>query len=269
MTRTRMRMSIVALTVLIIVTGAFLLSARASRIRRAIQDPVSKGGAQQPGLSPSQSLQKAQQALEQHIARFPVVDYDKPDTANPIEKAKRATRNRHYDGKALVTSNPYPSTSSIIEDSEVFFNLPALPVAESDVILTAQVLNSSAHLSNDKSAVYSEFCAQIGVVIKGVIPESSKGDAFTVFRMGGVVVYPSGQKVRYEVARQNMPSVGKTYLFFLRATQDASAFEILTGYEIGPAHVLPLDDGIQFEAYNRTDSVVFLNTVRSAVSNEK
>jgi hypothetical protein len=250
----------VLLVVLILfaVISIVVFSAGASRVSR-----FNDGG-----KFKTPSPQKPDQAFEEHRRRYPMVNYDGTDQANGIEKARRQNRNKHYDRRGMVDGNAYPSTTAVVQDSEVFLSLPALPVAQSDVVLTAQILNSAAHLSNDKSAVYSEFCVQIETVIKGVISESSKKDAFTVSRVGGVVVYPTGQKVRYEVARQNMPVVGKTYLFFLKATQDPAAYEILTGYEIGPERISPLDDGTRFEAYSGTDSVVFLNSVRSAVSNQ-
>ncbi len=167
-----------------------------------------------------------------------------------------------------MTSNPDNSTAGVIEDSEVFFDLPALPVVQSDVILTADVLNSEGHLSNNKNAVYSEFNVQVDAVLKGAVPILSQANLISVSRLGGMVRYPSGQKVFYSIAHQNMPAIGKRYLFFLKATEDTLAYEIVTGYEIGPERVLPLDDGGNFEGLSGTDSAVFLNRVRDAIANK-
>jgi hypothetical protein len=209
---------------------------------------------QQPD-KPKQSQQDAARALQEFQARFPTADYDSPEPTNREEKTKRRKRNKRYDGKGMVTSNPYDSTS-------------ALPVAQSDVILTADVLSSEAHLSNDKNSVYSEFNVQVDAVLKGTLPTLSQTNLISVSRLGGMVRYPSGQKVRYEIGNQNMPAIGKRYLFFLKATEDTQAYEIVTGYEIGPERVLPLDRGVRFEAFRGIDSVVFLNTVRDAIANK-
>jgi hypothetical protein len=212
-----------------------------------------------------QDIARKRQELE---ARVPTTDYDSPEPTSPEEKEKRRKRNKHYDGKHLVASNPDNSTAGVIEDSEVFFNLPALPVGQSVVILTADVLNAEGHLSNTKSAVYSEFNVQVDAVLKGIVPTLSQTNVISVSRLGGMVRYPSGQKVHYEIAHQNMPAIGKRYLLFLKATDDPQAYEIVTGYEIGSGRVLPLDDGGNFESYAGMDCSSFLNKVRDAIANK-
>src|SRR5258706_11262615 len=111
---------------------------------------------QQPDRS-QRGQQDAARKRQEMEARVPTTDYDSPEPTAPEEKAKRRNRNKHYDGKGLVDRNPSNEGSATTFDSEVFFDLPALPVVQSDVILTADVLNSEAHLSNDKTGVYSEF----------------------------------------------------------------------------------------------------------------
>lgn len=210
--------------------------------------------------------QDAIRTLQELHARFPTVDYDSSEPTDLPEREKRKHRNKHYDGRGLVSEKPYASTSSVIEDSEAFYNLPALPAEQSDVILTADVLTSRAHLSNDKNGIYSEFNIHVDQVLKGTITTSSKNDSVSVSRLGGIVCYPSGQKVRYEVGNQNMPATQKRYVFFLKATDDPDSYEILTGYEMRPTTVLALDRGAKFEKFNGTDVVVFLNAVRDAIS---
>lgn len=252
----RRRISFLGLSLLIVFIGLVLFSAGASRSREQKLNP--QRGNQQDAI----------RALQEFQARFPTTDYDSPEPIDLQEKAKRKDRNKRYDGKGLVTDKPYASTTAVTEDSEDFYNLPPLPVAQSDVILTANVLNSRAHLSNDKNGVYSEFNIQVDEVLKGTVDTSSKTDSISVSRLGGVVRYPSGQKVRYEVGNQNMPATQKRYVFFLKATDDPHAYEIVTGYEMRSDTVLPLDRGARFETYSGTDVIVFLNTVRNAISNK-
>lgn len=269
MAKSNTRIFILVLGVLIVLTGAVLFSAGGSRVAGlavAQRSQSNVSSPQQPDTL-QRNQQDAARRRQELQARIPTTDYDSPEPTNSAEKAKRRQRNKHYDGKHLVMTNPSDSGTATTVDSEVFFNLPALPVTESDVILTADVLSSEgAHLSNDKGGVYSEFNAQIDVVFKGTVSTLPQTKLISVSRQGGVVRYPSGHTERYEIAHQNMPAIGKRYLFFLKATDDTQAYEIVTGYEIGPEHVLPLDWGRQFESLRGTDSVAFLNTVREAIA---
>jgi len=201
-------------------------------------------------------------------ARVPTTDYDSLEPTNPAEKIKRKNRNKHYDGRNFVMSNPSNSGSATILDNEVFFDLPALPVGQSDVIVTGDILTSEAHLSNDKTGVYSEFDIQVDEVLKGTLPTLSKTNLISVSRPGGVVRYPSGHKELYGIAHQNMPSLGKRYLFFLKAVKDTQDYEIVTGYEIYLKRVRPLDFGARFESFSGADLADFLNKIRDAIANK-
>lgn len=271
MAKSNTRIFILSLSVLIVLALLAIFSAGVPRLSSgalAQRNQSNVSLPQQPDKPKRGNQQDAARALQEFQARFPTTDYNSPEPTNPEDKAKRRNRNKHYDGKGLVDSNPSNSGSATIFDSEVFFDLPALPVVQSDVILTADVLNSEAHLSNDKTGVYSEFNVQVDVVLKGIVPTLSQTNLISVSRLGGIVRYPSGHKERYEIAHQNMPAIGKRYLFFLRAIKDTQDYEIVTGYEIGPERVLPLDYGVRFEAFTGTDSAVFLNTVRDAIANK-
>ena len=268
MTKSNQRIFIVGLCALIVLTGLVLFSSAASLLprRTLAQRSQSNSAPQQPNKPKQAQHQDAARALQEFKARFPTTDYDSPEPTDPVEKAKRSKRNKHYDTRRLVMRNPGNSTTGVTEDSEV--DIPALPVAQSDVILTADVLNSEAHLSNNKTAVYSEFNVQVDAVLKGAVPTLSQTNLISVSRLGGMVRYPSGQNVLYSIAHENMPAIGKRYLFFLKATEDPQAYEIVTGYEIGPERVLPLDWGWRVEAFSGTDSSVFLKTVRDAIANK-
>jgi hypothetical protein len=203
-------------------------------------------------------------ALERK-GRYPTVDYNSPEPSNPDEKVKRRKRNKHYDKQGLVAPTPSsPTSSATILDDE--FDMPAIPIGLSTLIVTADVLNSEAHLSNDKSGVYSEFTVQIDSVLKGAVPTLSQTNVISVSRLGGNVRYPSGHLERYEVHNQNMPAIGKKYLLFLKATEDNQAYELLTGYELGPEWTTPLDDGVHFDKFRGTPRITLLNTVRDAIA---
>lgn len=218
--------------------------------------------AQQPEPANQQDEVATRRALH---ARFPSVDYDGPEPSDPAEKTKRRKRSKHYDGRQLVMENPSPSGTATVVDSEGFFDLPALPIDESVLILVGDTLSSEAHLSNDKSAVYSEFGVQVSEVLKGSLSRQE----IVVSRIGGVVRYRSGHSERYQIAGQNMPALRKRYLLFLKQTDDPLAFEMITAYEISSAGVVPLDYGAQFEAFRGTDSTSFLKTIRDAIDKKR
>jgi hypothetical protein len=199
--------------------------------------------------------------------RFPTTDYNAPEPTNPSDKAKQSKRNKHYDGRHLVARHPYDDTTAVSVHDDAFMALPALPIAESGVILIADVLNSEAHLSNDKLGVYSEFNVQVDRVLKGSVPTLSQSNLISVSRFGGIVQYPSGPTVHYFIQMQSMPAVGKKYLFFLKATEDLDGFEIVTGYDIGPAQVTPLDFNSTFNTFKGKSTADFLEAVRNAIAN--
>jgi len=267
-TKSNTRIFILSLSVLVVLVLMAIFSAGGPRpSSRAMAQPNRSNALlpQQPDRS-QRGQQDAARMRQELQARVPSTDYDLPESTNPEEKAKRTKKNKHYDGGNLVMRNPSNEGTATILDSEAFFTLPALPVTHSDVILTADVLTSEAHLSNDKTGVYSEFNVQVDVVLKGNVPTLSQTNLISISRPGGVVRYPSGHIERYEIAQQNMPAIGRRYLFFLKAIPDSQDYEIVTGYDIGSQLLRPLDTGGQFEAYSGKDSVVFLNTVRDAIA---
>lgn len=118
------------------------------------------------------------------------------------------------------------------------FNFPGLPVEHSPVIVIGDVLQSEAHLSEDKTGVYSEFTIRLVEVIKA--SSSLAASEMIVERLGGYVHYPDGRKLLYRVGLGGMPRVGARYLFFLKPTAELD-YSILTAYEFGDKGVVALD----------------------------
>ena len=265
MAKTNIRIILVSLSAFAIFLGLVLFSSASSRFdRQVVLRGQSNASVSQQPKNPKRATPKDAQEFAE---RFPEADYDSPEPIDPAEKIKRKKRNKRYDGKHLVMANPSNSGGATTVMSEVFLDLPALPITQSDVILIADVLNSEAHLSNDKTGVYSEFNVQVDSVLKSIGPSLSQTNLITLSRFGGMVRYPSGHKELYGIAQQNMPSRGKRYLFFLKAIEETQDYEIVTGYEIGPQRIQALDYGAKFEAYNGTESAVFLTSIRDAIAN--
>jgi len=174
--------------------------------------------------------------------RWPIVDYDAPEPADPRERDKRKAKNARYNRQDLV-SKPSPVSEDVemnlVNDWEVGF--PALPAGRSSVVLIGEVGDARAHLSEDKTGVYSEFAVRAERVLKNESGTPlAPGGGVSVERVGGRVRSASGHIEQYGIHLQGMPKVGGRYLLFLSG-DEASGFHILTGYELKNGKVFPLD----------------------------
>ncbi|HKS09553.1 MAG TPA: hypothetical protein VJS13_08410 [Pyrinomonadaceae bacterium] len=170
--------------------------------------------------------------------RFPSADYDNQDLSDPKKNAKRK---RYNDGK-LVYSKIDPSMAESVFTPEPHFTFPALPVAESDLVVVGTIGSGQAHVSENKRNIFSEFTLIVESVLKSKDPAVVQGSVLTVDRIGGHVKYPNGQKVLYRVFGMNMPQTGSRYLVFLTPKHDKADLSILTAYELTPEGVAPLDE---------------------------
>jgi len=221
---------------------------------------------------------KARAAAGAHRREMPVVDFTASD--DPADARLRA-KSRRYDLKdGSVDKSRFVLKES---DPEELFELPgshaperpAIPAAQSDVVVIGEVVGSEAHLSDDRTGVYSEFTLLVEEVLKNVSGrEVGGGGTLSADRSGGGVRFPSGKVLRRGRLRETMPLVGGRYLFFLRYDEEADAFSIITGYELRGGRVFPLD-GVevpeggsklkQFAAYEGAEESAFLDEVRSAL----
>lgn len=222
---------------------------------RAIQPEIPRAGnGRQQGLNANFAEVKR---------RFPKVDYDGPEPSDPVERAKRRKKGKHFD-KGLVSAEPTTHSRSLF--SEWDFNLSAFPVQQSNAVVIGKTVNGGAFISPDKSGVYTELSLKIEEVIYKQTDLLTNDRTIAVSRMGGLVHYKSGEESLLRIAGQNMPASGKRYLFFLRAIPDSDDdFEIVTGYELSASGVIALDDPAQFQEQNHRDIFGFIESVKSAV----
>ena len=169
--------------------------------------------------------------------RFPTVDYNKPDSADPEKKAKR----KRYDYGQLVYSTVRPEIYAAVVIGEPHITFPALPVAESDIIVIGAVGSGQAHLSENKKNIFSEFTVIVEEVLKSKTSGIGQASVLTVDRIGGHVMYPNGQKFLYQLHGMNMPQIGSRYILFLTSTHNKEDLSILTGYELTEKGAVPLD----------------------------
>jgi hypothetical protein len=92
----------------------------------------------------------------------------------------------------------------------------------------------------------------------------SGGTTITIERVGGFVKYSDGRKVLFNLMAHGAPAVGARYVFFLNTLDED--YSILTGYELGPSGIAPLDQSQQFFTYAGQNETSFLNTLRDVIS---
>ncbi|HJP92210.1 MAG TPA: hypothetical protein VJ875_09660 [Pyrinomonadaceae bacterium] len=204
---------------------------------------------------------------EETKQNFPTAEYDEPDLADPAKNAAKKEKQKRHNNFKWVGKNPQSWQAESVVIPEGNFDFPALPVSRSQLIVVGRVGEASAHLSEHKMNVYSEFLIAVSSVLKTPTQGITENSLLAVERLGGMVRYPTGQKVLFRVSGWNMPKVGSDYLFFLN-TRNKLDWEIVTAYELTEAGVLPLDESSQFEALRGTPSIEILKQVRALISEQ-
>ena len=191
---------------------------------------------------------------------FPKVDYAAPESADPVERTKRRGKGKHYD-KGYIGREPRHYLSLT---NEWDLNLSALPVEQSSAVVVGTTVNGGAFMSPDKTGVYTELSLKIEEVIYKNGDSVRDGQTIAISRMGGLVRYQTGEETLFRIVGQNMPTIGKRYLFFLKAIPNSDDFQILTGYELSASGVIALDDPMQFRRQNGKDIVSFVEAAKFA-----
>jgi len=211
--------------------------------------------------TPQQEVRRRAVPIYERDERYQVVDFNEPEPTDPVKKAKLKKQQQRYD-KDSPLSHPGPNHGEVAFLPEWQFNFPAFPVAQSDAIVIAEVLNAEAHRSENKLNVFSNFEVRVDEVLKG--SNLTAGNVINVQRLGGFVEYPDGRKVLFRLMGNGMPAVEGRYAFFLKNLEED--YSIITGYELGAEGVMPLDNSRQFERYQRENENDFLQALRDAVS---
>jgi hypothetical protein len=195
------------------------------------------------------------------LSKYPIAEYDAPEPANAAEREERQIKNKRYDKKLLVMKNPGPEDiASIVSDAEPV--PPAIPFAESSLIIIGKIQNSKASLSNDKSGVYSEYSVRIQTILKD--DKLRTGETITFDRTGGVVQYPNGQKMLYLNDWQSLPEVNGRYVIFLTKDDDQNPnYCILTAYQLKDGKVTALDNHPDFREFSGMSETDFIKLVLS------
>jgi hypothetical protein len=213
----------------------------------------------------------ADQQREEFESQFPVADFQ-PDTS-PHRRAK----GKRYDGAKNAIGENIEVVSSSRHWAE---GLPALPVQQSDAIVIGQVKKAEAFVTDERTAVYSEFEVQVSDILKndGGSP-LILGSSLTAGREGGRVRTPSGRIGIFFTNGMGLPRVGKRYVLFLShqfpyGDKQDGDFYIVTAYELKAGSVYPIDNpggGTHPIArkYKDADEVTFLEDLQRALHNQQ
>src|SRR5205085_12682134 len=209
-----------------------------------------------------------------NAGQLPVVGYAAPEPAEPEKCALRRIRgSRHTRGNKQLIKELTSGIEELPLNSHWWWGLPAIPAANSDVIVVGEVIYAQAYLSNDKTAVYSEFTIRTDAALKNN-SSTPLDNTIVAERPGGAVRFQSGRIQHYRIDKQGVAQVGHRYLFFLKRNEEGQDFSILTGYELRAGRVFALDstgdnsnNKLPFDDYNGCEESTFLNKVRNAIAN--
>lgn len=225
------------------------------------------GRGQQDKARPSSGREAAARAEREKGDPAPVAIYDAPEPGEAGERTRRRAKGEKYDGMENVWELPDDLVVSPRSNHWVA-GIPAIPSAQSDLVVLGEVVEAQAFLSNDKKGIYSEFGVRVGEVLKNDSRRPvNVGETMTAERAGGSVRFPSGRVQRIHVyADQRMPQVGHRYVLFLRGGAEATDPTIVTGYELREGRVVSLDSTKPFSDYDGSDEFTFLGLVRDAIN---
>ncbi|MFZ0064292.1 MAG: hypothetical protein WAL47_19845 [Pyrinomonadaceae bacterium] len=220
--------------------------------------------------------QKAPAAKEKvHRERqLPIVDFCQTPATDPNIFSKQRAKANRYDRQSSQPIKEAYLVEGRIWNSHWYKDLSALPFPQSDVVIIGGVTDAKAHLSNDKTGIYSEFSVQVEEVISNAAQAPvNAGNMLALERFGGAVRFPSGVIQKYETIGQGMPSAGQRYLFFLKHIDEAN-YKIVTGYQLDGQVVSPLDGTVveqgngvyPFDVYQGFDVTTFLQIVKTEAS---
>ncbi|MCA1567298.1 MAG: hypothetical protein LC803_16925 [Acidobacteria bacterium] len=215
---------------------------------------------------------QGQQKVEIDDSHWPLADYHAVEPSDAKTKMVRKTRGKRYDNWNVIDGASQRPGVTITSEIEY----PALPVADSDVVLIGEVTEARAYLSNDKSGVYSEFTTRVCEVMKQDLQVPvNREDFVTTERAGGRVRYLSGRVAKVKFQGWGMPHQGRKYLLFLKRNAERQNYTILTGYELRSGKVYPIDGAVAavgnkkwpFDSYQEADQNRFLSDLQKEIAN--
>jgi hypothetical protein len=202
---------------------------------------------------------KTQTKLDE--TQYPVVDEYTLKVQNKTEKVKSESKAKRFRMAIAAVPNPNMTVAASIYHWPGDFS--PLPVSESTVVLVGEVTEAEANLSEDRTAVYSDFKIKPIAILKSQA-NLSTDLVVTVTRYGGRVRFQDGNSLLVFKAGLGMPRVGRRYVLFLKNTDDDA--DILTAYELRGGKVFALDSGSpNFSVYDNVDEANFLQVLQQKI----
>jgi hypothetical protein len=218
---------------------------------------------------------------EKHI---PIVDFDAPEPTDALKRQLRKIRSQKQNLKdpSVKAEN---RKQFMLNERSVQVNYggpwsdapdePALPIQKTDAIIIGDITSSEAHLSDDKTTIYSEFTVIAYEVLSDKTNGIFQGSTLIAERSGGAVRFRSGKILIRGLLGKPLPKMNARYVFFLKHQPESKDFSIITAYELRGGRVLPLD-GLSprgqlvapfasYQNYNGIDESTFLAELRSAI----
>jgi hypothetical protein len=222
-----------------------------------------------PTVGQSKPLQPdIEQKRKERNMRYSTARYDEPEEQDLALRAKRQLAGRRYEeaGGLVDTTLPIAEDEERALETEAFRSVPAIPIKESEIIVIGKVSKVSAHLSNNKKTVYSEFTVQIDEILGDTTGKIKKEGSITMDREGGFVEYKNGLRRLHFIGGLPMPQVGGKYILFLRNGDKSPNYDIINGYELNDGGVRYLTGSDESIPYSGMDPTVLLSKVRKALS---
>jgi hypothetical protein len=138
--------------------------------------------------------------LQEAKQHFPTAEYDEPDLSDSARNAAKKAKQKRHNNFIMVAKDPQPWQTESVFIPEGNFDFPALPVSTTQLIVVGRVGEASAHLSEHKMNVYSEFVIAVKSVLKTPDPGITENSLLTIERLGGMVRYPSGRKLLFRIS---------------------------------------------------------------------
>jgi hypothetical protein len=158
------------------------------------------------------------QKAEADDSHWPIADYDAPEPSDAKTKTVRKNGGKRYDNWNVIDGASERPGVTIMSEIEY----PALPVADSDVVLIGEVTERRAYLSNDRRGVYSEFTTRVCEVLKKDLQVPINPEDFVaVERPGGRVRYLSGRVSKVKFQGWGMPRQGQKVCALSKAKRGA------------------------------------------------
>lgn len=196
--------------------------------------------------------------------QLPLVDFNAPKPSEASKRERRLRKDRRHDLHDHPISEGMTVMSTVYHWPAYF---PALPVEQSATVVIGKITEAEAHISSNKSGVYSEVVIAVEQIIKDKVGIK---DTVVAEREGGRIRFPSGSIFRYFVDGMGIPKFGHRYLLFLKPLEDGD-FSIITGYQLLECRVIPLDRSgvVDFDQYKGAEVTAFLDQVRELITNSK